>query len=146
MSNSLGLHGLQSCSTAYIGKTARFLCRWISPGMNTGVGRHSLRQGSFLTQGSNPHLLHCRQILYHLSHHGSPYLNKAIIKGYQPFCTAKANNNNNQTKFVLMRRPLFVSPTLLFFILKLSEAISFFFFFLVVLGFHCNFSSCGLQA
>ena len=102
MSNSLGLHGLQSCSTACSGKTARFLCRWISPGMNTGVGRHSLLQGSFLTQGSSPHLLHCRQILYHLSHQGSPYLNKAIIKGYQPFCTAKANNNNNQTKFVLI--------------------------------------------
>ena len=25
-----------------------------------------------LTQGSNPGLLHCRQILYHLSHQGSP--------------------------------------------------------------------------
>ena len=24
------------------------------------------------TQGSNPSLLHCRQILYHLSHQGSP--------------------------------------------------------------------------
>ena len=33
---------------------------------NTGVGRHSLLQGIFLTQGSNPGLLHCRQILYHL--------------------------------------------------------------------------------
>ena len=29
-------------------------------------------RGIFLTQGSNPHLLHCRQILYHLSHQGSP--------------------------------------------------------------------------
>ena len=27
--------------------------------------------GIFLTQGSNPGLLHCRQILYHLSHQGS---------------------------------------------------------------------------
>ena len=26
------------------------------------------------TQGLNLHLLHCRQILYHLSHQGSPYL------------------------------------------------------------------------
>ena len=33
---------------------------------------HSLLQGIFLTQGSNPGLLHCRQILYHLSHQGSP--------------------------------------------------------------------------
>ena len=35
---------------------------------NTGVGCHSVLQGIFLTQGSNPGLLHCRQILYHLSH------------------------------------------------------------------------------
>ena len=32
---------------------------------------HCLLQGIFLTQGSNPHLLLCRQILYHLSHQGS---------------------------------------------------------------------------
>ena len=30
-----------------------------------------LLQGIFLTQGSNPGLPHCRQILYHLSHQGS---------------------------------------------------------------------------
>ena len=30
-----------------------------SPGKNTGVGCHSLLQGIFLTQGSNPGLLHC---------------------------------------------------------------------------------------
>ena len=35
-----------------------------SPGKNTGVGCHALLQGIFLTQG----LLHCRQILYCLSH------------------------------------------------------------------------------
>ena len=28
------------------------------------MGRHFLLQGIFLTQGSNPCLLHCRQILY----------------------------------------------------------------------------------
>ena len=38
---------------------------------NTGVGCHSLLQGIFLTQGWNPGLLHCRQVLYHLSHQGS---------------------------------------------------------------------------
>ena len=42
-----------------------------SPGKNTGVGGHALLQGVFLTQGSNPGLLHCRQILCHLSHQGS---------------------------------------------------------------------------
>ena len=39
---------------------------------NTGVGSHSLLQGIFPTQGSNPGLPHCRQILYQLSHKGSP--------------------------------------------------------------------------
>ena len=38
-----------------------------SPGKNTGVGCHSLLQGIFPTQGSNLGLLHCMQILYHLS-------------------------------------------------------------------------------
>ena len=38
-----------------------------SPGKNTGVGCHALLQGIFLTQGSNPGLPHCRQILYCLS-------------------------------------------------------------------------------
>ena len=38
---------------------------------NTGVGSHSLLQGIFLNQGSNPALPHCRQILYHVSHQGS---------------------------------------------------------------------------
>ena len=31
------------------------------------VGCHFLLQGIFLTQGSNPGLSHCRQMLYHLS-------------------------------------------------------------------------------
>ena len=43
-----------------------------SPGKNTGVGFHSLLQGIFATQGSNLGLPQCRQILYHLSHQGSP--------------------------------------------------------------------------
>ena len=47
-------------------------CPWNSPGKSTGVGSHSFLQGIFLTQGLNPHLLHCRQILYHLSYQGSP--------------------------------------------------------------------------
>ena len=43
-----------------------------SPVKNTGVGCHALLQGIFPTQGSNPGRPHCRQILYHLSHQGSP--------------------------------------------------------------------------
>ena len=43
-----------------------------SPGQNTGVGSHSLLQGIFPTQGLKPGFAHCRQILYQLSHQGSP--------------------------------------------------------------------------
>ena len=45
---------------------------WTSPGQNTGVGSLSLLQLTLWTQGSNPGLLHYRQILYQLSHQGSP--------------------------------------------------------------------------
>ena len=37
------------------------------------MGSYSLLQGIFLTQGLNPGLPHCRQILYHLNHQRSPY-------------------------------------------------------------------------
>ena len=36
------------------------------------MGCNDLLQGIFPTQRSNPSLLHCRQILYRLSHQGSP--------------------------------------------------------------------------
>ena len=45
---------------------------WNSPGQNTVVGGLSLLQEIFPTQGLNPGLPHCRQILYQLSHNGSP--------------------------------------------------------------------------
>ena len=60
MSDSLQPHGLWP---------ARLLCPWNSPGKNTGVGHPSLLQRIFPTQGLNLDLLHCRQILYCLSHH-----------------------------------------------------------------------------
>ena len=63
VSHSLWPHGLQP---------ARILCPWDSPGKNTGVGCQFHLQGIFPTQGSNPGLPNCRQILYQLSHQGSP--------------------------------------------------------------------------
>ena len=45
---------------------------WDSPGKNTGVCCQTLLQGIFPTQGSSPGLPHSRQILYCLSHQGSP--------------------------------------------------------------------------
>ena len=60
VSDSLQPHGLYS--------------PWNSPGQNTGVGSLSLLQGIFPTQGLNPDLLHCRQILY-------PLLGSVLIHG-----------------------------------------------------------------
>ena len=57
VSNSLRTHGLYS--------------PWVSPGQNTGAGSLSLLQGIFPTQGSNPGLPHCKNILYQLSYQGS---------------------------------------------------------------------------
>ena len=62
----------QSCLIFVTPWTTRLLCPWNSPGKNTGVGCHSFLQGIFWTQGSNLGLLHCTQILYHLSYQGSP--------------------------------------------------------------------------
>ena len=70
MSNSLGPHGLQS---------SRLLCPRDSPGKNTGMGCHFLLQEILLTHGSTLRLLQCRQILYHLSHQGSPAVNKEAL-------------------------------------------------------------------
>ena len=62
VSDSLQPHGLYP---------TRLLCPWEFSRQNTGVGCHALLQGIFPTQGSNPGLPHCRQILYHLSHQGN---------------------------------------------------------------------------
>ena len=45
---------------------------WATELKNTAAGSLSLLQGIFLNQGSDPGLLHCMQILYQLSHSGSP--------------------------------------------------------------------------
>jgi len=55
------------------------LSPWNSPGQNTGVASLSLLQGILPTQGSNPGLPNCRQILYQLSHKGSPEIDTISI-------------------------------------------------------------------
>ena len=68
----------RSCPTLchpYGLQLARLLCPWDFPGRNTGAGCHYLLQWIFPTQGLNLGLLcllHCRQILYRLSHQRSP--------------------------------------------------------------------------
>ena len=88
ISNSFRPHKMQP---------AKLLCPWHSPGKNIGVGCHFLLQGIFPTQGSNPYLLwllHCRQILYSLSHRGS-----------SPFWSC--------AKFQVLRLRLFLSLSIL---------------------------------
>ena len=63
MSGSFQHHGLWPTS---------LLCPWDFPGKKTGVGCHFLLQGIFLTQGSNPHVLHWQADSLVLSHQGSP--------------------------------------------------------------------------
>ena len=55
--DSLWHHGLQP---------TRLLCPWDFPDKSTEMASHFLLQGIFPTLGSNPGLLHCRQILYQL--------------------------------------------------------------------------------
>ena len=69
MSDSLRPHGLYS--------------PWNSSGQNTGVGSLSLLQGIFPSQGSNPGLPHGRQILYQLSHKGSPCISISVQFSYK---------------------------------------------------------------
>ena len=54
----------------------QLLCPWDFPGKNSGRGCHFLLQGIFPAQGSNLGLPHCGQMLCHLSHQGSPAVQK----------------------------------------------------------------------
>ena len=77
MSDSLQPHGLYSS--------------WNSLGQNTEVGSLSLLQGIFPTQGSNPGLPHCRQILYQMSHKGSPRILEWVA---YPFSSGSSQPGN----------------------------------------------------
>ena len=77
MSNSLWPHGLYS--------------PWNSPGQNTGAGSLSLLQGIFPTQKLNPGFLHCRRILYQLSHKGSSRILEWVA---YPFSSGSSHPRN----------------------------------------------------
>ena len=92
MSDSLRPHGLQP---------TRLLCPWDFLGKDTGVGCHFILQGIFPTQGWNPGLLHCRQILYRLRYKGSP----SILEGAPLSATAplrKAFNKTNRRELTVL--------------------------------------------
>ena len=55
------------------------------------MGSLSLLQGIFPTQGSNPGLQHCRQILYQLSHKGNP---RILELAAYPFSSGSSQARN----------------------------------------------------
>ena len=72
---------------------------------NSGVGSHSLLQGFFPNQGSNPGLLHCRWILYQLSHKGSPR-----ILGWVAYPVSSGSSQpRNQTRVSHIAVELFIN-------------------------------------
>ena len=77
-----------------------------SPGKKTAVGCCALLQGIFPTQGSNPGLLLCRQILYCLSLQGSPWV---------PFYSeiSQPPNIHHVTSQFPPRKPLSAHPCLI---------------------------------
>ena len=75
-----------------------------SPGKNTGVDYHALFQGVFPTQGLNPSRLHCSQILYHLSHDGSPRILEWVA---YPFSSAFFLTQELNWDFLSCRRILY---------------------------------------
>ena len=64
---------------------------WNSPGQNIGVGSGPLLQGILPTQGSNPGLPHCRQILHQLSHQRSPRILEWVV---YPFSRGSSQPRN----------------------------------------------------
>ena len=56
------------------------------------MGCHSLLQGIFPIQGLNMGLLHCRQILYHLSHQGSQVIYCCVISSVQSSRSVVSNS------------------------------------------------------
>ena len=61
---------------------------------NTGVGSLSLLQQIFPTQESNRGLLHCRQILYQLSHKGRPRILEWVAYAF----SSRTSRYRNQTE------------------------------------------------
>ena len=70
---ALSLNHVQPFATPRL-EPARFLSPWDFPGKNPGTGCHFLLQGLFLTQGSNPHLMHWQAGSLPLSHLENPGL------------------------------------------------------------------------
>ena len=73
------------------------------------MGNLSLLQEIFPTQGSNPGLPHCRQILYQLSHKGSSewekiFANLISVKGLTSKIDKELIVINSKNKFFLIKK------------------------------------------
>ena len=77
---------------------------WNSPNLNTGVSSLSLFQGIFPIQGLNSDLLHCRWILYQLSHQGSPRIQEWVS---YPFSSRSSQPRNRTGGLLHCRRILY---------------------------------------
>ena len=64
----------------------QWLCPLDFPGKNTGVGCYILLHGIFLTQGSNPCLLHWQADSLSLSHQGSPICSSVQFSSVAQSC------------------------------------------------------------
>ena len=96
VSNSSWPHGLQP---------TRLLRPWDFPGKSTGVHSLSFFQGIFPTQGSNPGLLHCRQIFYQLNHQGSP----RILEWVAYHFSSRSSRSRSQTRVSCIADGFFTS-------------------------------------
>ena len=93
----------QSCPTLPPGSSIS----GISQGKNTGVGCHFFLQRIFSTQGSNLGLLHCRRILYHLSHQGSTRESpQGDLILTSPYATVAQPGVHHDEKFHLFSKPI----------------------------------------
>ena len=98
---------------------SRLLCPRDFPGNSTRVDCHFLLQGIFPTQGSNPGLPHCRQMLYCLSHtlttvlDSDSFQNRKNIQ-WSPNMLKQINENQNITVRVTGNEGISTSVSCLF--------------------------------
>ena len=97
MCNSLQAHGPYS--------------PWNSPGQNTAVGSHSLLQGIFPTQGSNPGLhIASRFFTSWATRDTHPYLD-AFFFFFLPDCSKWSCKNTNQIVLLVRLNPKHQNPS-----------------------------------
>ena len=107
MSDSLRPHGLYS--------------PWNSPGQNTRVGSLSIVQGIFPTQGSNPGLLHCRQILCQLKGKPSWFIGVCI---YSPSWNKQKEIESDINAYILIFI-LFLCIFLTYYVSEIEEGMEY---------------------